>query len=114
MGDEKCNAIRIALENIGGLGPSFAYLTHSTAAFSTQCTGLGKKASARFGEFYCCCCLPLLPELAYSILTTWQKPFSRPLYILHKADIVCFLAKSLTEHTGQINLFNGSVEICCS
>ena len=37
MEDEKCNAIRIAFKNIGGLGPSFAYLSLSTAASSTQC-----------------------------------------------------------------------------
>ena len=42
MGDEKCNAILIALENIGGLGPSFAYLTHLTSASSTQCVCVHK------------------------------------------------------------------------
>ena len=31
---------------------------------------VGKKALARFGEFCSCCCLPVPPELAYSIHAT--------------------------------------------
>ena len=34
-------------------------------------TGLGKKASARFGEFCCCCCLPLLPQLNSFLAHPW-------------------------------------------
>ena len=30
------------------------------------------KAVPRFGEFCSCCCLPLLPQLACSILATWE------------------------------------------
>ena len=41
----------------------------------------GQKASARFGEFCSCCCLPPLPQLASSIHSTWPKPFRRPLYL---------------------------------
>ena len=44
------------------------------------CTGIAKRVLPRFGEFCYCCCLPLLPQLAYSILATWEALFWRPLY----------------------------------
>ena len=34
----------------------------------------------RFGEFCSCGCLPLLPQLACSILATWDQPYSETLY----------------------------------
>ena len=34
----------------------------------------------RFGEFCSCCCLQLPPQLAWSIITTWEWPFSQALY----------------------------------
>ena len=34
-----------------------------------------------FGEFYSCCCLPLLPQIACSILPTTYKPLFPSLYI---------------------------------
>ena len=37
------------------------------------------KAVPRFGELYSCCCLPLLPQYACSILATWEWPYSRAL-----------------------------------
>ena len=42
--------------------------------------GRQKSASARFGEFCSCCCLPLLPQLACSILATWGPPYTGSLY----------------------------------
>ena len=40
----------------------------------------------RFGEFCYCCCLPLLPGLAFRIHATWGPPFSRALHITHLID----------------------------
>ena len=37
-------------------------------------------ARLRFGEFFSCSCLPLLPQLSRSIHATWPKPFSRALF----------------------------------
>ena len=37
-------------------------------------------AVPRFGEFCFCCCLPLMPQLACSILATWERPYNRALY----------------------------------
>ena len=34
----------------------------------------------RFGEFFSCCCLPHLPQLAWKILATWGPLFSLALY----------------------------------
>ena len=51
-----------------------------TTPLKTTVTGHQKKALARFGEFCSCCCLPLLPQLAWSIHETWPKPFSGALY----------------------------------
>ena len=34
-----------------------------------------------FGEFCSCCCLPLLSQLAYSILPTTYQPLFPPLYM---------------------------------
>ena len=42
-----------------------------------RCTGNLHKAFPRFGDS---CCLPLLPQLASSILTTWQRPYRDSLY----------------------------------
>ena len=42
-------------------------------------TELGYKVGPRFGEFFSCCCLPLLPGLACSIHATWGLPVSRAL-----------------------------------
>ena len=48
----------------------------STAGGET--TGNLVKAIPRFGEFCSCCCSPLLPQLACSILATWERPYCRP------------------------------------
>ena len=40
------------------------------------------KAVPSFGKFCSCCCLPRLPQLACSILVTWEGPYSEALYIL--------------------------------
>ena len=48
--------------------------------FSQPITGVAKRVLPRFGEFCSCCCLPLLPQLAYSLLATWEALFWRPLY----------------------------------
>ena len=47
-------------------------------------TGLHYKAVPRFGEFCSCCCLPLLPQLACSILATWEWPYGAALYMWEK------------------------------
>ena len=44
-------------------------------------TGLDWRAVPRFGKYSSCCCLPLLPQFACSILATWERPFGRALYI---------------------------------
>ena len=44
------------------------------------CTKVGLRCCSGFGEFYYCCCLPLLPQPAWSILATWCIEFSRSLY----------------------------------
>ena len=46
-------------------------------------TGLQHKAGHRFGEFCSCCCLPLLPQLACSILATRGPPYTGALYSLY-------------------------------
>ena len=43
-------------------------------------TGPGNNTCTWFGEVGSCCCLPLLPQLACSILATWGPPISRALY----------------------------------
>ena len=43
-------------------------------------TGNLYKAVPRFGEFCFCCCSPLLPQLACSILATWEQPNRDSLY----------------------------------
>ena len=43
-------------------------------------TGNLYEAVPRFGEFCSCCCLPLLPQLACSILATWERPYRDSLY----------------------------------
>ena len=45
-----------------------------------NCTELDYEAIPRFGEFCSCCCLPLMPQLACSILATWQRPLRGALY----------------------------------
>ena len=47
-------------------------------------TGLQYKLGPRFGVFCSCCCLPLLPELAGSILATWERPYRDSLYMYLK------------------------------
>ena len=41
--------------------------------------GVAKRVPPRFGEFCYCCCLPLLPQLAYIILATTYQGFVRSL-----------------------------------
>ena len=43
-------------------------------------TGLDYKTVPRFGELCFCCCLPLRPKLACSILVTWGPPYTGSLY----------------------------------
>ena len=62
---------------------SATYLLHDWDLKNCQCTtGLHYKAVSRFGDFCSCCCLPLLPWLACSILTTWERPYSGALYVI--------------------------------
>ena len=49
-------------------------------------TGNLYKAVPRFGEFCFCFCLPLLPQLVCSILTTMYKDFFRALYNIAEED----------------------------
>ena len=44
-------------------------------------TGLHYEAVPRFGEFWSCSCLPLLPKFAYNILATWKQPHSEALFV---------------------------------
>ena len=37
-------------------------------------------SSAGFENLCFCCCLPLLPQLVFSILATWERPYSEALY----------------------------------
>ena len=46
----------------------------------SQYTGSLYKAIPRFGEFWSCCCLPLLPQIACSIPATWKQPYIDSLY----------------------------------
>ena len=43
-------------------------------------TELLYKVGPRFGEICSFCCLPLLPQLACSILATWGPPYRGALY----------------------------------
>ena len=45
------------------------------------CTGLDCKAVPRFGELSFRSCFPLLPQLACSVLATWEWSYSPTLYI---------------------------------
>ena len=49
-----------------------------------RCTGYLSKAVKRFGEFCSCCCIPLLPQLACSILATWERPYGDSLYFQNR------------------------------
>ena len=47
---------------------------------TTIYTGPGKKMVPRLREFCSCCCLSLLPDIAWKILATWDPFFCRALY----------------------------------
>ena len=51
-----------------------------------DCTELQFKAVPRFSEFCYCCCVPLLPQLACSILATWERPYSEALYTVEEIE----------------------------
>ena len=70
-------------------------------------TGNLYNALPRFGEFCSCCCLPLLPQLAFSLLATWERPYRDSLY-LFQLDIADL--DSSWNHTG-FNSARG--EKCC-
>ena len=55
-------------------------LTAVDAVWCYKFTGPDYKAATRFGELCSRCCLPSLPQLAYGILATWQRPNSPALY----------------------------------
>ena len=63
-------------------------------------TGLNKEwhyrcGISRFGEFcYCCCCLPLLPQLACSILATWEWIKPNPVFLSRKMSSTNILSPS--------------------
>ena len=52
----------------------------SSSQWPTKSTGLDYKAVPRLGQLCSCCCLPILPQLACSILATWGRPYTVPLY----------------------------------
>ena len=51
------------------------YCVYEKVTLCQRFTEVAKRVPPRFCEFCYCCCLPLLPELACSILETWQKPY---------------------------------------
>ena len=53
----------------------------SSLNWTDSSTGNLYKAVPRFGEFWSCCCLPLLHQLACNILATWERPYTASLYI---------------------------------
>ena len=64
---------------------SLASPTGKIIGFKMQIsTGLQYKAVPGFGEFCSSYCLPLLPQLACSILATWERPYSGALYKKHE------------------------------
>ena len=65
--------------------------------FEELCTGNLYKAVPRFGEFCLCCCLPLLPQLASSILAIWEQPYRDALYGLVIFHITCCISLALNE-----------------
>ena len=40
----------------------------------------------RVGEFCFCCCVPLPPQLACSILETWEQPYGDSLYLSERRE----------------------------
>ena len=54
---------------------------HYATCHDLICTGPGKKTVPRLREFCSCCCLPLLPGIAWKILATWEAFFCRALYV---------------------------------
>ena len=50
-----------------------------------MCTRIAKRVLPRLSEFCYCCCLPFLPQLAYSILATWKVFFWWPLYWVRRS-----------------------------
>ena len=58
-------------------------LDFSLQDWASLYTGNHWKTLARLGEFFCCCRLIILPQLACSIHETWPKPFSDALYYPH-------------------------------
>ena len=51
--------------------------------YCNYCTEMEIMVGTWFGEFCSCCCLPLLPQLACSILPTTYQPLFPPLYIFY-------------------------------
>ena len=49
--------------------------------FTDICTDLRKSPCMWFGEVCSCCCLPLLPQLAYNIRATTYEDFFSALYL---------------------------------
>ena len=62
-----------------------------------------------FGEFCSCCCLPLLPQLACSILVTWERPYSPALYLL--TNLRFALHPSLMRGVGEVDDHAESVHL---
>ena len=53
--------------------------------------GFTIRAVPGLGEFFSCCCLPLVPQLACSILATWERPYSEALYRYQQKNETRFL-----------------------
>ena len=62
--------------------PLFCALNLLGQFFYVGNTWLKYKEGPRFGELCSCCCLPLLPQLAFSILATWSPPYTGVLYLI--------------------------------
>ena len=53
----------------------FCYLVTAEHQRAYVCTGPKNNTCLWFGELFSCCCLPLLPQLAYNIIETTYKHY---------------------------------------
>ena len=74
--------IHLNLENLLSLSSQLTRSHAMTAAPMRRIVRgeIGLSRCTRFGEFYNCCILSLVPQLACSIHATWCIDFSRSLY----------------------------------
>ena len=65
----------------------------SISSSHVRVQGPAKKTVPRLWEFCSCCCLPLLPGLAWKILATWEPFFCRALYTNITIPIGCIVTQ---------------------